>query len=109
MRRVASRHGVNYDGRARQFQPEDFKKYDLVVAMDTRNKEDLVNLALTRDDIRKIVLLRDYDPYTIPGATVPDPYYGGMDDFEAVFQIISRSCQALLDKLQSEGIQTVEE
>ena len=45
MRRVAARHGLNYDGRARQFTAVDFDKFDLILAMDQENYRDLVLLA----------------------------------------------------------------
>jgi protein-tyrosine phosphatase len=44
-------------------------------------------------------MLRDYDPS--PGnGEVPDPYYGGMDGFQKVFDIVKRSCEHLLDVLE---------
>jgi protein-tyrosine phosphatase len=47
----------------------------------------------------KIILLREYD--SVPGdGEVPDPYYGGIDGFENVFDIVKRSCETLLDELE---------
>ena len=45
-------------------------------------------------------MLRDFDPKPGDGE-VPDPYYGGIQGFENVFQIVKRSCENLLDQLES--------
>lgn len=98
-RKTASEHGIELRSRARRFEPEDLKEFDLVVAMDRENLENIKALdhsALFED---KIVLLREYDP--APGdGEVPDPYYGGMNGFQEVFDIVKRSCENLLDELE---------
>lgn len=100
MRRVASRHGLQYNGRARQFHRTDFDRFDLIIAMDSTNRQDLMRLAPDEGARSKIHLLREYDPQGGPSAPVPDPYYGGIDGFEEVYSIIERSCKGLLRKLQ---------
>lgn len=100
MRRVAARHGLVYDGRARQFKPSDFDRYDLVIAMDKDNRAHLLDLARSQKDRQKIRLLREFDPAGSPSSSVPDPYYGGIDGFEEVYQVIERSVEGLLDSLE---------
>jgi len=108
MRRVAAAHGFRYDGRARQFQPSDFEKFDWIIAMDTSNRADLRRMARNDDERAKIHLLREFDPGGGPNAPVPDPYYGGIDGFEEVFQIVQRSCQGLLEALERDRRETIE-
>jgi len=94
---VANTHGITLHSRARQFQTDDLEYYDLILAMDQENLHNLKNMA---SDNHNIGLLRDFDPK--PGnGEVPDPYYGGPEGFENVFQIVKRSCERLLDKLES--------
>ena len=100
MRRVAARHGLRYGGRARQFHPRDFNRFDLIVAMDSTNRQDLIHLAPDEEARSKIRLLREYDPQGGPNAPVPDPYYGGIEGFEEVYTIIERSCKGLLLELK---------
>ncbi len=100
MKRVAARHGLVYDGRARQFTPRDFDRFDLIIAMDPDNREDLLLLKQGAEKTRKIHLLREYDPQGGPNLPVPDPYYSGPDGFEEVYLVIERSCQGLLDYLE---------
>ncbi len=100
MRRVAAGHGFKYSGRGRQFKQPDFETFDLVIAMDSDNRSNLSRLARTEEERAKIRLMREFDPQGCPTAPVPDPYYGGIDGFEEVFQIVKRSCQGLLDALE---------
>lgn len=100
MRQVAARRGFKYDGRARQFQQRDFDRFDLIIAMDPENRANLRRLARTPEDEAKIHLMREFDPHGSPNAAVPDPYYGGIDGFEEVYDIVERSCQGLLSALE---------
>jgi protein-tyrosine phosphatase len=100
MRRVAAKHGLKYDGRARQFRQSDFDKYDLIIAMDMENSENLHRIGRNLKDASKIYLMREFDPQVGSDLSVPDPYYGGIDGFENVYAIVERSCKGLLDALE---------
>jgi protein-tyrosine phosphatase len=102
MRRVARQHGLIYDGQARQFRREDFAAFDLIIAMDQSNRRNLERTARTSEEAGKIRLMRDFDPQAGSNEPVPDPYYGGMDGFERVFEIVQRSCRGLLEELERE-------
>lgn len=102
MRTVARKHGLIYDGKARQFQKEDFSTFDLVIAMDESNRRSLERSVSSPDDAQKIRMMREFDPRAEPNDPVPDPYYGGIDGFERVYQIIQRSCLGLLEELERE-------
>jgi len=99
-RSVANRRGMPIEGPARQFQREDFDRFDLVLALDEENARDLRGLAPDDEARRKIHLLRDFDPMAPKGSSVPDPYYGGSQGFEEVFDICLSACQGLLDHLR---------
>lgn len=100
MRSTASARGVNYSGRARQIQPEDFDNFDLILAMDRSNERELLALAGSTQRQGKVRLLREFD--TVDGdANVPDPYYGGSEGFEATYDIVERSVRGLLEQLEA--------
>ena len=101
MRKVAAARGLTYTGRARRFIREDFNRFDLIVAMDSSNREDLLDLAPDAQARAKVRLLREFDPHGGPDVPVPDPYYGGIDGFEEVYQIVERSCRGLLEALKN--------
>lgn len=104
MRAVAARQGFQYAHRARKFERRDFSQFDLVIAMDQENQADLLALAGTPANRAKIRLLREFDPQGGPNAEVPDPYYGGQDGFELVYQVIERSCRELLQALKEKRV-----
>jgi protein-tyrosine phosphatase len=75
------------DQRARALRPDDFERFDLLVAMDRGHLKELLKRcpAALR---HKISLL--------PGEVeIPDPYYGGPDGFEHVLDLIEQGCHGL--------------
>jgi protein-tyrosine phosphatase len=101
MKRVASRHGIQMVTRARQFSPSEFDDFDLILVMDAENLQRIKTLARRDSDLKKIHMLREFDPEGSDSSPVPDPYYGGPNGFEEVFQIVNRSVSGLLEKLES--------
>jgi protein-tyrosine phosphatase len=99
-RAVAQRRGMPITGVARQFVRSDFDRFDLVLALDEENARELRRLAPNDDARAKVHLLREFDPEAAPGAEVPDPYYGGPEGFEHVFDICLAACRGLLDHLR---------
>jgi protein-tyrosine phosphatase len=95
---VAEANGVALEGRARQVRPEDLERFDVVVAMDRENLRDLQRMAANGARSR-VHLLREFDPEG-GGDEVPDPYFGGTGGFEAVYRMVRRSCEALLQELR---------
>lgn len=98
---TANQHNVKLHSRAQQFQQQDLEEYDLILAMDHENLQNIKRLDKNDAFDDKIKLMRDFDPFPDDGA-VPDPYYGGMQGFENVFQIVKRSCETLLGELKPE-------
>jgi protein-tyrosine phosphatase len=95
-RATAAAHGVTLDGRAQQFSEEDFDRLDYILVMDVAIRNALARLAPSDEARAKLHLLRSFDPDAPPGAAVPDPYYGGTDGFEEVFDICEAACRGLL-------------
>lgn len=97
---VASAHGVALNSRARQFDKKDFDRFDLIVAMDRDNKADLLSFSNLSDARReKVRLMREFDPQANGDLDVPDPYYGGAEGFEPLYQMIERSARQMLKAL----------
>lgn len=101
MVRVAARNGLHYSGAARQVLRRDLQDFDLLIPMDEDNRAGLLALARGAEQLGKIHLLREFDPHGGPRAAVPDPYYGGIEGFEETYRIVERSCQNLLQALES--------
>ncbi len=101
MRRTAARHGLKYDGSARQVHAEDLDDYDLIIAMDHSNFNTLRAMADSPEQEAKLRMLRQFDPHGGPAHDVPDPYYGGLEGFESTYRIVERSIRGLLDSLET--------
>ena len=78
--------------------PEDFERFDLIVAMDRENYSELVELG--GSDPRRLRLLSSFLPEAAP-VDVPDPYYGGPQGFETVLDMIEEACPAILEHMLS--------
>jgi len=101
-RAAGRRFGVDVSGRGRQFEREDFERFDYVLAMDRTNFEDLSGLAPSEAARSKLHLLRSFDPASPVGASVPDPYYGEDEDFDDVVRICQAACGPLLERVRRE-------
>jgi protein-tyrosine phosphatase len=93
---VGAQRGIPLSGAARQVTLSDFDTFDYLVAMDRSNREDLWSLAPTLAARDKVHLLRDFAPGGPKHADVPDPYYGGPQGFDLVFDICLQACDGLL-------------
>ncbi|HEX6955488.1 MAG TPA: low molecular weight protein-tyrosine-phosphatase [Agromyces sp.] len=101
-RTVAALERAGYDGsrhRARQFDPADFARLDLVVAFDRGQSRVLRNQARNLPDEHKVRLLLEFDPELAPLQDVPDPYYSDDATFDRVLGMIERSTSALFRQL----------
>lgn len=94
---TAARRGVNLsDIRSRKVRPEDFRSFDLIIAMDRSHQRTLHTIRPQGTGPEKIRLLLEFASHRAAD-DVPDPYYGGPDGFEKVFDMIEDSCNGLLD------------
>lgn len=95
---TAARHGIDISGyQARQIRRQDFSHYDLILAADRENLRDLQQLCPPGAKAQ-IALLLDY-VHGRHGQAVPDPYYGGPQEFEAVWSLVTVAAKALADAL----------
>lgn len=96
MSAVASAHGILLSGRSRQFRYRDFNEFDLILAMDSSNYDGVCRLAKNDQERRRVRMFLAFDPEQDDSASVPDPYYGGREGFEHVYQMVMRGCQQII-------------
>jgi protein-tyrosine phosphatase len=101
-RAAAQARGLDLSSRARQFVPDDWDRFDYVLAMDQQNLDDLAKSAPDAKARAKSCLLRAFDASSPPGAAVPDPYHGGPEGFEQVLDLCEAACEGLLAHLRRE-------
>ncbi|WP_370328405.1 low molecular weight protein-tyrosine-phosphatase [Euzebya sp.] len=94
---AASGVGMALTSVARQVADADFADFDLIVAMDRSNLEELRRRAPDEAALAKLRLLRDFTDE--PGTDVPDPYYGGPEGFAEVVRIVRDGARGILASL----------
>jgi protein-tyrosine phosphatase len=99
-RQAALRRGYDMSAlRARVIEPQDFTRFDLILAMDRQNLETLQGRApaAARDRIR---LFLEFAP-DADTTEVPDPYYGGANGFEEVLDLVEAAAHGLLQHVRA--------
>jgi protein-tyrosine phosphatase len=84
--------------RARQVTAEDFVNFDFIIGMDNDNMRILRSKCPHRYQGR-LHLLMDFAPDEYPDH-VPDPYYGGVQGFDQVLEMVTVACENLLNHIQ---------
>jgi protein-tyrosine phosphatase len=98
---VAKKHQIDLTGqRSRQLRPEDLEIFDYILAMDRSNLAGIKQLAT--DHSRASVSLMLEHGSGRSGKDVPDPYYGGPQGFDLVYDMILEACEGLLDSIVQE-------
>ena len=85
--------------RARQFVATDFDRVDMLFAMDADNLRNMQRLAPSQAHAAKAVLIMDHAS-DHPLREVPDPYYGGEEDFDDVYEMLAEACTNLLNDVK---------
>jgi len=95
---AAKRRGYDLSSlRGRQVSPDDFARFDLILAMDGANLRDLQRLRPAQARGELDLYLRRFG---LAEDEVPDPYYGGSEGFEHVLDLLEQASDALLIELK---------
>jgi len=95
---VAKKYGIDISTQVcRKFSRQDFDTFDIIYAMDKDNYNKILEVSKSAEQENKLrLLLSEIDGNE---KEVPDPYYGGEDEFERVFQMIDNACEQLIKRL----------
>ncbi|MFE7510330.1 low molecular weight protein-tyrosine-phosphatase [Streptomyces sp. NPDC057540] len=99
---VLDENGYTSAHTARRFRSSWFASLDLVIALDEGHLQELRELARTPEEAARIRLLRSYDPAAGPGLDVPDPYWGGREEFEECLEMVEAASAGLLAAVRTE-------
>ena len=105
MNGAATKRGIELQGKSRKLTPADLQQFDLILAMDRENYQDILYLDREGKYEDKVYLMCDFAKRKTD-KEVPDPYYGGQDGFDYVIDLLFDACTGLLDKIvASQGYQ----
>ena len=96
---IAKKYGIDLtDQRARQFCTNDFDDFDKIYAMDASNYANIISLARNESDKNKVdLILNEVNPNSFQ--SVPDPYYGGDNGFQDVYDMLDEACDRIVEKI----------
>lgn len=96
---AAMKRGIDLSGlRARRVVPEDFERFDLLLAMDHDNLKYLKRWARPEHH-GKLDLFMSYAS-GFDNDEMPDPYYGGEEGFERVLDMAEDAARGLIEALR---------
>ncbi len=96
---VARKNGLDISMlRGRQFSHQDFIDFDHIYVMDSSNLSNVLDLAQNDQEAQKVSMILDT---IFPGekVDVPDPYYGGDDGFDRVYDMLDQACDVISSQL----------
>ena len=96
----AKTNQIHIDHCARQITQKDLDTFDYIIAMDQENYDNINKLATSPRQKEKLYFMRGFEKggnYNNQRVkNVPDPYYGGNEGFQNVFDILDEACDNLL-------------
>lgn len=97
---IAKKHGLDISElKGRQFVISDFDAFDVIYVMDASNYYNVLTLARNDKDKAKVkFILNEIHPDQ--NEPVPDPYYGGNDGFENVYNMLNEACSMIAKNLK---------
>ena len=99
---TAMRNGIDISHlRARQVTPEDFRRFDEIVALDAQNFADLKAMQPPDGKARLSMLLDHVDGRG--GEAVADPYYGDSSHFDETWVDVAAGARAMVDRLKRDA------
>lgn len=96
---VAKKYNIDISKqRARKFTQKDFNNFDVIYAMDVSNYNNINALAINQEQKNKVkLILNELVPNS--NTSVPDPYYGGENGFEEVFNMLNEACNKIITQI----------
>ena len=98
---VAKKYGIDISNqKARLFTPDDFNNFDYIYVMDQSNFKNVMQLAPSNNTRAKVEIILN-ELYPDENREVPDPYYGGANGFEEVYNMLDKACNQIIHKIKN--------
>lgn len=103
MRTHAARRGYRLNHRSRPVKEADFTRFDYIVGMDHDNMRQLQHRAVATATTARLLQMADFLRHH-DSATIPDPYYGGPEDFDHVLDLLEDATVGLLAYIEADKL-----
>ena len=96
MREEANKRGIQLNHIARCINKNDLINYNLIIAMDNDNYQDIISMGGDKNKVKKMIdYVKDKKGYN----EIPDPYYGGHKEFNLVLDLLEDGCKGIIQSL----------
>lgn len=96
---IAKKKGLDITNQKGQhFTAKHFELFDYIYVMDMSNYKNVLSLAPNEKAKSKVKLILN-ELFPNENVEVPDPYYGGEDGFENVYNMLDQACDVIAKKL----------
>ena len=103
MRTAALYRGFALTHRSRPVSSLDFLDFDMIIAMDDQNYEDLMHIAPSVEATHKVHRMSEFLKIR-KMSYIPDPYYMGTEGFSMVLDLLEDGCQNLYDEIVNNAL-----
>ena len=98
--KIAEKHGIDISSqRSRPITKTDLQKFDKIFCMDLEIYKDVISLTSNEEQKQKVSLFLEAAGQHGENIEVPDPYWGDMNDFENIFQMIDKASEKIAKQL----------
>lgn len=98
--KTAANHGIDISKqKSRPIQISDFENFDFIYCMDLSVFEDVISMTKNEEQRKKVSLFLESAGNFDENIEVPDPYWGEMNDFEQVFQLLDEASDKIARQL----------
>lgn len=99
---VAKKYGIDITKqRGKHFTKKHLEEFDYIYVMDKSNYENVIQLATSATNKQKVKLILN-ELHPNENLEVPDPYYGGDEGFQKVFQMLDEACEVIASKIKKQ-------
>lgn len=99
--KIAKNHGIDISNqKSRPTTKNDLDYFDKILCMDLNVYEDVVSMAKSEEQRQKISLFLEEAGDFGENIEVPDPYWGDLDEFEEIYQLIDSASEKIAHKLR---------
>lgn len=104
MMKTAKNHGVDISYlRSRPLNVDDLDEFDIIYAMDDSNRKNILKLPNASSNKHKIRIFLN-ELYPGENLEVPDPYFGGQQGFEHVYNLVKDNCEVIINKIKNNSL-----
>ena len=95
--KICKEHGIDISGqRAKKFTAGSFSEFDKIYAMATDVYDEMRRIGGAGADMSNVALF--LNELGVKNGSVPDPYYGTEEGYKTVYEMIDKTCDAIIMK-----------